>query len=121
MARILIVDDRRPILDGIKPLLERCGYEVLTATSGRDALSCETPDLLLTDIQMPFMDGVKLAIRFRERCPTLPILFQTCGCAADLRRAAEALGPVLDSGLSTRELVAAIERELRAGPNKARC
>ena len=76
---ILVVDDERPLLNLIKLVLESGGYEVLTASSGREALDVgydhETIDLLLTDIHMPQMTGPELACRMSERLPALPVIF----------------------------------------------
>jgi DNA-binding NtrC family response regulator len=63
MARILIVDDERPTLDALTVILRREGHEVLTATSGKEALDHlqeQDADILLSDVKMPVMDGLAL-------------------------------------------------------------
>ena len=70
---VLVVDDEplfvRSLADGLRPLGERDGFVVLTATNGRDAvaaLQSEQVDLVLTDLRMPGMDGLTCARRLRE-------------------------------------------------------
>jgi CheY-like chemotaxis protein len=71
-VRVLCVDDERQVLEGVALHL-RHGYEVLTATSGRDALEMvrgKGPfEVVLTDMQMPGMDGAELLSRTRELAP----------------------------------------------------
>jgi len=60
MAVILVVEDNVALLHGIKDLLEREGYQVLTARDGAEALEVmekTCPDLIIADIMMPRMDG----------------------------------------------------------------
>jgi CheY-like chemotaxis protein len=64
--RILVVDDHEQIRDSIKEILELEGYEVKTAINGKDALSQVAgfqPDLIVTDILMPDMDGYELMMK----------------------------------------------------------
>lgn len=70
MLRILLVDDEQIERDGIRRLLDKQGFqlEVLEAENGEEALEIlgsTTIDILLTDIKMPFMDGLELARRVR--------------------------------------------------------
>lgn len=71
--KILLVDDDELILESIKASLESRNYDVLTAKNGEEALSIykkKTIPLVLTDIQMPIMDGVKLVnnlLEFEEK------------------------------------------------------
>jgi putative two-component system response regulator len=60
-GKVLIVDDYEPNLSGMRLLLECVGYDVLTASSGRDALQvvhAERPDVVLLDVIMPGMSGL---------------------------------------------------------------
>jgi len=75
-ANILIVDDDPQILRMLRTSLQASGYAVNTALSGGSALSTiaqAVPDLLITDIAMPGMDGIELTKRVRET-HTLPII-----------------------------------------------
>lgn len=70
MRAVLVVDDDTLVLDVIAMMLEDIGYEVLTATSGKDALTklARQPriDTLVTDINMAGLDGYELADRARR-------------------------------------------------------
>jgi len=68
VATILVVDDETTITDLLQAILEEEGYWVLVAHNGRDALRiarAERPDLVLSDVMMPQMDGVQLAEALR--------------------------------------------------------
>jgi signal transduction histidine kinase len=77
---ILVVDDDPGLRPITKRILERFGYTVLLAGSGKEALQLLEAHggqihLVLTDIAMPAMTGFELAERLRERMPALPVLF----------------------------------------------
>jgi two-component system alkaline phosphatase synthesis response regulator PhoP len=68
--KVLIVDDEPDIVELLQYNLEKEGYEVQTASSGKKALSVAKnfiPDLILMDIMMPEMDGVETCRQLRER------------------------------------------------------
>lgn len=80
--RLLLVDDEPALLRAVAACLRAEGYEVLTARSGPDALvslAQMIPDLVISDIRMPGMDGYALArhIRASERTALVPIIFLT--------------------------------------------
>lgn len=80
--RLLVVDDEPNLLVAVAACLRGEGYEVTTARSGREALVrlAETmPDLIVSDIRMPGMDGYTLArhIRSSARTALVPIVFLT--------------------------------------------
>tara|TARA_B100000959_G_C14753147_1_gene530065 strand:+ start:183 stop:593 length:411 start_codon:yes stop_codon:yes gene_type:complete len=61
---ILIVDDEAHILQVLSLKLRNCGYVVSTAVDGEDALhqvKTNPPDLVITDVQMPYMNGLELS------------------------------------------------------------
>jgi putative two-component system response regulator len=73
-GRVLIVDDYEANISALRQLLERQGYEVLTATNGRDALDLvhrERPDLVLLDVVMPGVSGLDV-------CASLKNVAETC-------------------------------------------
>jgi len=76
---ILIVDDEKIVRDVAKSILESHGYEVLSASSGDDAIRAlaERDDigLVLLDIVMPEMDGIEIAKEIRRDYPATKILF----------------------------------------------
>jgi len=76
---ILIVDDDPRILRLVRVNLERAGFEVNSASSGRAALDLmadETPDVVVLDVTMPGMDGFMVTQRIRE-VSTVPIIMLT--------------------------------------------
>ena len=62
--KLLIVDDEAHILQVLSLKLRHCGYHITTAVDGEDAMHqvrTNVPDLVITDVQMPFMNGLELA------------------------------------------------------------
>ena len=62
---ILVVDDETHILHVVGLKLSNAGYEIITAEDGEEGLEVaveQTPDLVITDFQMPFMTGLELSI-----------------------------------------------------------
>lgn len=79
-ARILVVDDEAHVRSMIGATLERHGYDVQLATSGRDAfeaLEQNTFDLVLTDIVMQDGNGITLLERIHAQHPNLPVVMVT--------------------------------------------
>ena len=77
---ILVVDDEESNLKVLERLLGREGYEVRTARTGPDALDlarANTPELLLTDLKMPGMDGLELLKAVRTVSPTTEVIMMT--------------------------------------------
>jgi two-component system, OmpR family, response regulator ChvI len=74
---IAVVDDEGDVLTLIKEVLEEEGYDVLLYGDGRtalDAFEINSPDLIVSDIRMPHMDGVELLRRVRQKS-AVPIIF----------------------------------------------
>jgi diguanylate cyclase (GGDEF)-like protein len=104
-SNILVVDDNPDKLSLIEAALSLAGYNVTTATDGDEALAAiesYQPDLVITDVMMPRMNGYELAQRIRANPVTkfIPVIMQTAAGrrAEDLRRASEvgALGYITD-------------------------
>jgi len=79
-GRILVVDDEASNLTVLRRLLEKAGYAVWTAPSGPeglDLLRTEQPELLLTDLKMPGMDGLELLRAARTVSPTTEVIVMT--------------------------------------------
>jgi len=80
-VRILVVDDEPTVVEFAHRVLETVGYSIRTATSGDAAIElCSRegmPDLLVTDMKMPRMDGDELASRLRQTEPDLKVLYLT--------------------------------------------
>ena len=80
--KILVVDDNLDSRDLIHLHLTTEGYTVVTASNGQEGLylaSAERPDLIITDINMPELDGIELIrqLRAQREFETLPILVLT--------------------------------------------
>lgn len=74
---ILVVDDERLIADTMTEILRRSGYAASCAYDGKSALQLAlqlTPDVVLTDVVMPHMNGVQLAIAIRQSLPSAEII-----------------------------------------------
>ena len=80
MSKVLVADDEEIIRELAKEVLEAEGYEVVTAEDGSAALSKIAEggiDLLLTDIKMPEIDGLRLIREARKVTPDLPSIIMT--------------------------------------------
>jgi CheY-like chemotaxis protein len=78
--KILVVDDQRLIADTIVEIFQNAGFEAVAAYDGWSALEIAgrlRPDLLLSDVLMPQMNGVQLAIAMRRNHPETKILLFT--------------------------------------------
>lgn len=94
---ILIVEDNDILRDGYQFLLETEGYRVIPARHGKEALSqiqYATPDLILSDISMPEMDGYSFydAVRARPDLAAIPFIFLTALGERDVVFASKRLG-----------------------------
>jgi CheY-like chemotaxis protein len=77
---ILIVDDDATTLKMLEGILSAAGYDVITASSGHEAVTLARelkPGLLVLDIALPGMDGINVAFKLREEAETkdIPIIF----------------------------------------------
>ncbi len=76
-ATVLVVDDEPLIVAGLAAILDREGFTVLTAFDAHSALKLvqkASPDLLISDVNMPGMDGIELAVRLTAALPALKVL-----------------------------------------------
>ncbi len=77
MKRILVVDDKAPALLQLKRSLEHNGFEVYTASRGKEALEIldqQFVDLILLDLQLPDISGLQVCKEVRLQYPSLPII-----------------------------------------------
>jgi DNA-binding response OmpR family regulator len=82
LKKILIVEDEDGIRAFVKAYLESEGFEVLEASNGKEGLDVvlkETPDLIITDIMMPVMDGIEFfkEVRKLPEAKDLPVIMLT--------------------------------------------
>jgi DNA-binding NtrC family response regulator len=116
-TRILVADDEPSSRSGLLSLLRQEGFDVTLAEDGYKALGRleETaPDVLLTDLKMPGLDGIQLLRRARELYPDLVVILMTA--FADVETAVQAMREgaedYLTKPLQIDELVLVIERAL---------
>lgn len=96
--RVLIVDDEGPVAELLSYIVADAGYAPVVAPHGRDALEAarrEWPDLLLTDLMMPYLDGAGLIAALRDEAvergvsPIPSVLVTGAGPTALARAAAD--------------------------------
>lgn len=98
MSRVLIADDEEPLRLLVGRAIAMDGHEIVTAEDGAEALEILNEqegrfDLLLTDIKMPIMDGIALALAAARDFPDLTILLMTG--YADQRERATGLNAIV--------------------------
>jgi DNA-binding NtrC family response regulator len=93
---ILVVDDEKVIADTLSIILRKSGFETLTAYDAPTALGLaaqRTPDLLISDVVMPQMSGIDLAIAMKRTIPTCKVLlFSGQAATIDLLEQARSQG-----------------------------
>lgn len=114
MAMVLVVDDRPVNRDLVRTVLGYYGHETLEAGDGAEALAMlrrQHPDLILTDVVMPGMDGYQLAqaIRSDPVSHDVPILFYTANYLAEEARPIAAAHRVSRIVTKTGDLAALVE------------
>jgi len=122
MATILLVEDDEQFRRMLQRTLERAGYRVVPAADGREALNridAVRPDLVLTDLIMPDMEGLETIQALRRREPPPPIVAMSGGgrmSPDNYLLAARRMGAreTLAKPFSTAELLAAIGTALAA-------
>lgn len=117
---ILLVDDDKPMLLGLKTFLERNGYNVAACEKSTDAIKMaeeSLPDLIVCDIMMPQMDGFKVreAISSNPRTHNTPFLFLTARASLDdkLKGLDDGADDYITKPFEPRELVARIQAVFR--------
>ena len=120
MGLLLIVEDDQAILDGVAIALEAAGYVVMKAINGEDALAQlekATPDLILSDIMMPVMDGFDFyrALRANSEWELVPFVFITARGDPDQIREGMLLGvdDYLPKPFDTDDVLKVVDTRLR--------
>jgi DNA-binding NtrC family response regulator len=78
--RVFVVDDEPMIAWSLAEILRKSGFDATAFTNPQDALrtaESDLPDLLLSDVLMPQLSGVELAIRVRQLCPVCKVLLMS--------------------------------------------
>src|SRR3989442_6779882 len=118
MATILVVDDERMVCDMLRAVLNRHGHEVITESSGREALELfgqHSPRFTLLDLTMPGMNGIEVLTQLRAIDPQAGVIVLTGGGSLALENQARQLGVTdfLNKGLSLDVLIRAVERAMQ--------
>ncbi len=116
-ARLLIVDDEPDMLENVSRILGKAGFDCLMETDSLKAVSLlesERPDVLLTDLRMPGMDGLGLLRQARQVDPQMPVIILTA--FATIESAVEAVKEgafdYLPKPFSVDQLKLAVDRAL---------
>lgn len=119
MATVLAVDDSASMRQMVSFTLKGAGYEVIEANDGQDALTkakSNSPDLVLTDVNMPIMDGITLIQELRKlpNYKHVPMLMLTTESAGDKKAQGKAAGATgwLVKPFNPDQLIATIKKVL---------
>jgi PAS domain S-box-containing protein len=128
-ASILIIDDDKAVRDSFSAHLEDCGYETITAENGRVGLQrfdAEQPSLVIVDLRMPEVDGLKVLETISRRDPDIPLIVASgTGVISDAVEAIHngawdyLLKPIADLSLLTHAVSAALEKRQLKRDNRA--
>ena len=83
---VLVVDDENLIADSVTAILNRNGFDAVARYCGVAALAYldeRSPDIVVTDVILPDLDGIQVAISLRMACPSLRIVLFSGNVAAD--------------------------------------
>ena len=114
---ILIIDDDRELVDGLRAVLERQGYRVLQAHDGhqgKNAIYNAKPDLVILDMMMPRMGGYPVLEHFKDKPDAPPMIMITANEGSRHKLYAEYLGVVnyIRKPFATEKLVEAVHKAL---------
>lgn len=115
--RVLVVDDEQLIAQSLRDILSRAGFEAVFALSGTEAIELAEqicPDIVISDVIMPDVDGVQTAIGIQRACPNARILlFSGQAATSDILERARAEGhnfELLPKPIHPARLLAAINK-----------
>lgn len=119
-VKVLLIDDAEELLLGLKALLQRAGYEVITSNNGTDGLSLalsEKPDVIVCDVMMPPPDGFELKkiMSAKPEVSEIPFIFLTARSSQKDRLIGLDTGAddYMSKPFDVRELIARIEAILK--------
>lgn len=115
--KILVIDDSADARTIIGEMLKRAGYEIIETDSGKQGIKLiakNKPDLVITDILMPEMDGIEFVRTIARIYPKLPVIAITGSLYTPYLTAAQKMGAVtgLHKPFTREELVSAIRQAL---------
>lgn len=118
---ILVADDEQVITQLLSEMLQEAGFRTVTANNGADALAKSIEHganlkAVITDVQMPHMDGLKFARTLRKLNPDIPIVAISGRIEAHAEQELKKLGlkPTLHKPFSEKQLFAVLKQSLRA-------
>jgi chemosensory pili system protein ChpA (sensor histidine kinase/response regulator) len=119
LPKVLIVDDSLSVRSSLSQLMSDGGYQVVTARDGLEAVNMleqEAPDVVLTDLEMPRMNGLDLVgyIRNSAQWNPLPVVMITSRTMAKHRQQAEQAGvnSYITKPFTEDEVLASVDRQL---------
>lgn len=123
-ARLLVVDDEPNIVELLSMSLKYAGFDVATASNGRDAVNIAKdfrPDLILLDVMLPDIDGFGVVRRLRGEGAKVPVLFLTARDATEDKITGLTIGgdDYVTKPFSLEEVIARIRIILRRGRGDA--
>ena len=123
---ILSMDDEPDVTDLVRFHFGEAGYEVLTATSGREAIEtirCRRPDVVLLDLMLPDIDGFGVCeiLRYNANTATIPIVILSAWSTTDARHVGLELGALdyITKPFNPKDLVARVNKLLQWCPASA--
>jgi len=126
MAKIIVVDDEPTHLDFVATILERAGHDVVAIGNGADCLErieANAFDVMVADIFMPDLDGLRLLAAMRARGSRIPVIGMTGGMKGVVAPFADIMSrmgarSVLTKPFSGDELLRAVQASLTDGPDR---
>jgi DNA-binding response OmpR family regulator len=120
---ILVVDDDRELVEGVRAVLERQGYKVIQAHDGhqgKQAIYNQKPDLVILDMMMPRMGGYPVLEHFRDKTDAPPIIMITANEGSRHKAYAEWLGvkAYIRKPFAMERLLEAVNDMLRPPPKE---
>jgi CheY-like chemotaxis protein len=124
MARILIIDDDKMVLNMLRQVLEGAQHTVMEASDGVVAMRLwrqQSADLIITDILMPEKDGLEVIREMRRECPTVKVIALSGGSrkvhfdALDVAKRFGALA-TLEKPFELKDLLASVDTVLKSTP-----
>ena len=121
---ILIIDDDRELVDGLRAELERQGFRVLQAHDGhqgKNTIYNAKPDLVILDMMMPRMGGYPVLEHFKDKPDAPPMIMITANEGSRHKLYAEYLGVVnyIRKPFATEKLVEAVHKALATPATEA--
>jgi len=118
---VLICDDDRELVDGLRMLLERQGFRVIHAhdgATGKNTIYNAKPDLVILDMMMPRMGGYPVLEHFKGKADAPPFIMITANEGSRHKAYAEYLGVVeyIRKPFATEKLLEAVQKALSAKP-----